>query len=230
MRAKATKRKLSFYRPWQAAFLGWVLFGVFALNAPPAEAARKTKHSKHSHPRKPSAAQQKLRAALEQAQEKNGESASRLGAASFYGFGFQGRRAASGERFNVRNLTAASNNYPLGSWVAVRRLDNERCVVVKVNDRMHAKHKTRIIDLSRSAAEQLRMISAGVILVRVALLAEAPGEDQVAACQHAFAAESGATSACSDCPAPVVEELPLPSLPSLSDMPNCSAAAPCDPD
>lgn len=90
------------------------------------------------------------------------------GAASFYAYGFQGRRSASGERFDVKALTAATNHYPLGTELAVRRLDTGTCVVVRVNDRMHAKHSRRIVDLSRAAAEQLRMISAGVVLVRIA--------------------------------------------------------------
>jgi len=92
------------------------------------------------------------------------------GSASFYGHGFQGRRSASGERFDVRAFTAASNHFPLGSWVAVQRLDNGRCAIVKVNDRMHTKHQRRIIDVSRSVASYLDMIRAGVVMVRVAPL------------------------------------------------------------
>ena len=52
----------------------------------------------------------------------------------------------------------------------MRRLDNDRCAIVKVNDRMHAKHRKRIIDVSRGVAEYLDMIRAGVVLVRVAPL------------------------------------------------------------
>lgn len=88
------------------------------------------------------------------------------GSASFYGPGFRGRRSASGEHFDPREFTAASNRFPLGTWVAVERLDTGRCAVVRVNDRMHARNRRRVIDLSRAAAEHLRMISAGVVLVR----------------------------------------------------------------
>lgn len=94
------------------------------------------------------------------------ESSGLSGSASFYGHGFTGRKVASGERFDVRDFTAASNVFPLGSWVVVHRLDNDRCAVVKINDRMGT-HRSRIIDLSRAAAEHLRMISAGVVMVRV---------------------------------------------------------------
>jgi rare lipoprotein A len=89
------------------------------------------------------------------------------GMASFYGPGFHGRRTATGEVFDQRGFSAASNRFPLGTWVAVRRLDDDRCVVLKVNDRMHPSHRRRIIDVSRGAAETLGMIRAGVVLVRV---------------------------------------------------------------
>jgi rare lipoprotein A len=90
------------------------------------------------------------------------------GVASFYGPGFHGRRTATGEVFDQRGYTAASNRFPLNTWVAVRRMDDGRCVVVKINDRMHASHRRRVVDLSRAAAEALGMIRAGVVLVRVA--------------------------------------------------------------
>lgn len=117
------------------------------------------------------------------------------GQASFYGQGFHGRRTSTGERFDFKQFTAASNRFPLGSVVAVRRLDNDRCAIVKVNDRMHAKHRRRVIDVSRGVAEYLGMIQAGVVLVRVAPL-KANGADQgFSACHAAFEAEPP----CLDC-------------------------------
>ena len=106
------------------------------------------------------------------------------GSASFYGKDFHGRRTATGEIFDRHSFTAASNRFPLGSWVAVRRLDSDRCAVVKVNDRMHARHRRRIIDVSRGVAEYLDMVRAGVILVRVAPLKGDARDDQ--SCQAAF--------------------------------------------
>ena len=106
------------------------------------------------------------------------------GSASFYGKDFHGRRTATGETFDQRGFTAASNRFPLGSWVAVRRLDNDRCAVVKVNDRMHARHRRRVIDVSRGVAEYLDMVRAGVVLVRVAQLKDDGRDDQ--SCQAAF--------------------------------------------
>lgn len=124
------------------------------------------------------------------------------GAASFYGSGFQGRRTATGERFDVQRFTAASNHFPLGSMVAVRRLDNGRCAIVKVNDRMHTKHRRRVIDVSRGAAEYLDMIRAGVVLVRVAALKSGP-QSAFANCQASFE--------------PAEETLPVETAPRLPE-------------
>lgn len=111
------------------------------------------------------------------------------GHASFYGAGFNGRKTATGDIFDVREFTAASNRFPLGTMVAVRRLDNDRCAIVKVNDRMHPKHRKRIIDVSRGVAEYLNMIRAGVVLVRVAPLKSGWKSQGGGACQAAFEPE-----------------------------------------
>lgn len=126
------------------------------------------------------------------------------GMASFYAYGFQGRRTATGEVFRVQEFTAASNRFPLGTMVAVRRLDSSRCAIVKVNDRMHPKHRKRIIDVSRGVAEYLDMIRAGVVLVRVARLKDGWREHGTGACHAAFEAEA---SGLGDKPAPPL--LPL---------------------
>jgi rare lipoprotein A len=110
------------------------------------------------------------------------------GMASFYGPGFHGRRTATGEVFDQRGYTAASNRFPLNTWIAVRRMDDERCVVVKINDRMHASHRRRVVDLSRAAAEALGMIRAGVVLVRVAGL---DGPRDPSACTSGFPVGAG---------------------------------------
>src|SRR5262245_5912552 len=59
----------------------------------------------------------------------------RVGTASWYGTEFQGRRTASGERFDARSLTAAARSYPLGTRVRVTNVANRRSVVVRINDR-----------------------------------------------------------------------------------------------
>ncbi len=90
------------------------------------------------------------------------------GRASFYGAAFGGRKTASGEIFDHQTISAASNRFPLGTLVAVRRVLSTRCVVVRINDRMG--HRSRVIDLSREAAVRLGMIDAGVTEVEVVSL------------------------------------------------------------
>ncbi|MES1928236.1 putative rplA family protein [Salinisphaera dokdonensis CL-ES53] len=83
------------------------------------------------------------------------------GEASYYGARFQGRRTASGERFDANRLTAAHRSLPMGSRLRVTNNDNGRSVVVRVNDRgPHV--RGRVIDLSRAAASRLDMIRSGV--------------------------------------------------------------------
>lgn len=95
------------------------------------------------------------------------------GLASYYGKTkrFHGRPTASGERFDPALHTAASNLFPLGTWVAVKRRDTGHCTVVRINDRMHARHRERVVDLSLAAAKVLDMMAAGVVAVEVLPLA-----------------------------------------------------------
>jgi rare lipoprotein A len=98
---------------------------------------------------------------------ERGSSAYRAeGQASWYGNRHHGRRTASGERFDQHALTAAHRSLPFGSKVRVTNLNNQRSVVVRINDR-GPYARGRIIDLSRAAAERLGMLSRGVAPVRV---------------------------------------------------------------
>ncbi|AVF56782.1 UNVERIFIED_ORG: rare lipoprotein A [Pseudomonas parafulva] len=90
----------------------------------------------------------------------------RTGTASYYGARHHGKRTASGEAFNQHGLTAAHRNLPFGSRVLVTNLANRRSVVVRINDRgPHA--RSRLIDLSRAAAEKIGMVRSGTARVRV---------------------------------------------------------------
>jgi rare lipoprotein A len=82
------------------------------------------------------------------------------GKASWYGPGFHGKRTASGERFDMNDLTAAHRTLPFGTRVRVRNPQNGREVVVRINDR--GPHiSDRIIDLSKAAAATLDLLQAG---------------------------------------------------------------------
>jgi rare lipoprotein A len=82
------------------------------------------------------------------------------GKASWYGPGFHGKRTASGERFDMNELTAAHRTLPFGTRVRVRNVQNGREVVVRINDR-GPQIRDRIIDLSRAAAAALDLLRAG---------------------------------------------------------------------
>ena len=88
------------------------------------------------------------------------------GKASYYGARHQGKRTASGERFDQNQLTAAHRTLPFGSRVRVTNLNNDKSVLVRINDR-GPYARSRLIDLSQKAAEQLDMLRAGVVPVRV---------------------------------------------------------------
>ncbi len=91
------------------------------------------------------------------------------GTASYYGARHHGKKTASGEPFNQNALTAAHRRLPFGTQVKVTNLDNDKSVVVRINDRgPHT--RGRLIDLSRKAAEQLGMLSSGTARVRVQAL------------------------------------------------------------
>ena len=89
-----------------------------------------------------------------------------IGTASWYGDYFQGKPTASGEPYEMYDMTAAHLTLPLGSFVRVTNLRNGRAVVVRVNDRGPIV-PGRIIDLSYSAAEALQFRSKGLQRVRL---------------------------------------------------------------
>lgn len=91
-----------------------------------------------------------------------------VGMASWYGKSFHGRETASGEEFDMFELTAAHKQIPLGTYVKVTNLRNGKWVVVRVNDR-GPYVGARIMDLSYSAARMLGFRD-GVERVRLDLI------------------------------------------------------------
>ena len=88
-----------------------------------------------------------------------------VGVASWYGKQFHGRTTASGEGFDMFDLTAAHRELPLGTFVKVTNLRNGKSVIVRVNDR-GPYVEGRIMDLSYSAARMLSFRD-GVERVRI---------------------------------------------------------------
>jgi rare lipoprotein A len=92
------------------------------------------------------------------------------GEASWYGHPYHGRRTASGERYDMHQLTAAHRTLPFETSVMVTRRDNGRSVEVRINDRGPF-IKGRVIDLSYAAARRIGLDVDGVAPVSVEVLA-----------------------------------------------------------
>jgi rare lipoprotein A len=92
------------------------------------------------------------------------------GIASWYGVPYHGRPTASGEIYDMEQLTAAHRTFPFGTWLEVTDLDNGKKVEVRINDRgPFVKH--RVIDLSRGAARDIAMLGPGTARVRLKVIA-----------------------------------------------------------
>src|SRR5271166_138695 len=96
-----------------------------------------------------------------------------IGTASWYGEYFVGKPTASGEDYDMYDMTAAHPTLPLGSYVKVTNLRNGKAVVVKVNDRGPIV-PGRIIDLSYGAAQVLQFEQRGLQKVRIDLVKQHP--------------------------------------------------------
>ena len=92
-----------------------------------------------------------------------------VGVASWYGVPYHGRTTASGETFDMNDLTAAHPSLPFGSRVRVTNLGNGRSLVLEINDRGPFV-KQRIIDVSKRAAKELGFLRDGIARVRVEVL------------------------------------------------------------
>lgn len=89
----------------------------------------------------------------------------RVTKASYYHQKFNGRKTASGERFNNNTYTAAHKTLPIGTMVRVTNVKTKQSVIVRINDR-GPYVKGREIDLSRRAASDIGMLGQGVALVQ----------------------------------------------------------------
>ncbi len=91
------------------------------------------------------------------------------GVASWYGKKFHGERTSSGEEYDMYALTAAHRTLPLPTYARVTNLENDRSIVVRINDRGPFADN-RIIDLSYAAAYRLGFVDEGTARVRVETL------------------------------------------------------------
>lgn len=100
------------------------------------------------------------------------------GKCGYYSDALQGRKTASGEKYDKNLLTCAHKSLPFGTLLRVTRLDSKQSVVVRVNDRGPYR-SGYIVDISRRAAEELDIIKAGSVKVKIDVIdkpvEEAPG-------------------------------------------------------
>jgi rare lipoprotein A len=95
------------------------------------------------------------------------------GLATYYSPRLIGHQTASGERYDPKQFTAAHPAIPFGTHVQIVRTDGvHRAVIVRINDRCAGRKK--IIDLSEAAARQLDMMRAGLVPVRLEIVAPSP--------------------------------------------------------
>lgn len=106
--------------------------------------------------------------AAEEPKPSSGPPPYQTGIASYYASKFAGRKTANGERYDPTKMTAAHRHLPFGTLVEVRARSGRR-IVVRINDRGPF-GRGRVIDLSRTAAEQLGMIRAGIIPVELRIV------------------------------------------------------------
>ena len=92
------------------------------------------------------------------------------GQATYYSDSLAGNHTSNGEVYDPSRKTAASRDLPFGSIVRVIRRDTGASVLVRINDRGPFGNRKRILDLSRAAANELGMLSRGVVHVRAEVL------------------------------------------------------------
>jgi rare lipoprotein A len=91
------------------------------------------------------------------------------GIVSYYAHDFHGKETSNGETFNMNELTAAHRTFPFGTKVKVTNLENNKIVIVRVNDRGPFV-EGRIMDLSMGAAKEIGLIKTGTTRARLEVL------------------------------------------------------------
>ena len=91
------------------------------------------------------------------------------GVSSYYAEKFHGRRTANGEIYDMYGISGAHQTLPLNSIVKVTNLENNKELVIRVNDRGPF-IKNRIFDCSYGAAVKLGFISMGTAIVKVEVI------------------------------------------------------------
>ncbi|MCX7096567.1 MAG: septal ring lytic transglycosylase RlpA family protein [Methylococcales bacterium] len=100
------------------------------------------------------------------------------GVASWYGPGFHGRKTATGEIFDMYAMTAAHKTLPIPSYAQVTNLENNRSIIVRINDRGPFV-RNRELDLSYAAAKNLDMMQDGTGKIEIKTIPESQALPQL---------------------------------------------------
>lgn len=113
-----------------------------------------------------------------------------IGKAGYYADSLHGRKTASGEVYDKNGFTCAHKTLAFGTKIRVTRLDNQKSIVVKVNDRGPFV-EGYVTDISRAAAEAIGLIRDGVTRVKIEVVETAAGQRTGANPESSLAAITG---------------------------------------
>lgn len=146
-----------------------------------------------------------------------------VGIASWYGPGFDGELASSGEVFDQDALTAAHPTLPIPSIVRVTNLENNRSVLLRLNDR-GPYVDDRIIDLSRGAADALDVRRKGTAKVRVQYVGPAPVDPETQLTERMLLKVSSQSPQPTPTTSSNVWSAPMPAAQGMPDRPSSQAS------
>ncbi len=147
-----------------------------------------------------------------------------VGIASWYGPGFDGELASAGETFDQDALTAAHPTLPIPSVVRVTNLENNRSVLLRLNDR-GPYVDDRIIDLSRGAADRLDVRRNGTAKVRVQYVGPAPTDADAELTERMFAQSQPTMQPVLPTGSDDVWSAPMPAAAGMPERPASQASA-----
>ncbi|MCH1929152.1 septal ring lytic transglycosylase RlpA family protein [Shewanella sp. A25] len=108
-----------------------------------------------------------------------------MGRASWYGEKFHGYETSNGEPYDMFGMSGAHKTLPLPSYARVTNLDNNKQVIIRINDRGPF-HSDRILDLSYAAAYKLDMLGTGTARIKLEVIyvgSRSPSESAIASIQ-----------------------------------------------
>ena len=97
------------------------------------------------------------------------------GVSSWYGKDFHGNLTANGEVYDMYGITAAHKEFPLNTWARVTNLDNDKSIILRINDR-GPYIDGRILDCSYGAAKKLGFLEQGTANVKINIIEWGDGE------------------------------------------------------